>query len=240
MWIIGHRGSAGTSPENTLLSIKQALNERVDWVEIDIRMVDETIIVLHDETLDRTTDGSGSVYQYSLADLRKFDAGKGEKIPLLTDVMQAIDARAGRNIEIKQDNIVVPLIELTDRYLRRQPKWRDRLMLSSFIPEVMTEMSNTAPDGCLLGSLSESNADDPIQIAADLNAYSANISLAQLSSTLVERAHAHDLTVLVYTVNDIADIRRCFDLSVDGIFTDFPQRAIAFIDNSPMIPGKLS
>ena len=84
MWIIGHRGSAGTSPENTLLSIKEALYERVDWIEIDIRMVDETIIVLHDETLDRTTDGYGSVYKYSLADLRKFDAGNGEKIPLLT------------------------------------------------------------------------------------------------------------------------------------------------------------
>ena len=79
MWIIGHRGSAGTSPENTLLSIKEALYERVDWIEIDIRMVDETIIVLHDETLDRTTDGYGSIYEYSLADLRKFDAGNGEK-----------------------------------------------------------------------------------------------------------------------------------------------------------------
>ena len=191
------------------------------------------------KTLDRTTNGSGSVYQYSLADLRKFDAGKGEKIPLLTDVMQAIDARAGLNIEIKQDDIVAQLLALTDRTLRRQPQWRDRFMLSSFIPEVMTELSVAAPDGCLLGSLSESNGGDPIQIAADLNAYSANISLEHLSSPLVERAHAHDLKVLVYTVNEIADIRRCFDLSVDGIFTDFPQRVIAFIDNSPIIPVKL-
>ena len=101
------------------------------------------------------------------------------------------------------------------------------------------EMSNTTLDGYLLGSLSECAAGDPIQIAADLNAYSANIPLAKLSTTLVERAHAHDLAVLVYTVNEIADIRRCIDFSVDGIFTDFPQRAIAFIDNSPMIPGKL-
>lgn len=239
MWIIGHRGSAGTSPENTLLSIEQALDARVDWIEIDVRMVDDTIIVLHDETLDRTTNGSGSVYQYSLADLREFDAGAGENIPLLTDVMQTIDARAGLNIEIKQANIVTQLLELTDEFLRRQPDWRDRLMFSSFIPPVMRELRNAVPDSCLLGSLSESDVDDPIEVATNLNAYSANISLTQLSSPLVENAHLHGLKVLVYTVNEIADIRRCLEVSVDGIFTDFPQRAIAFIDNSPMIPGKL-
>jgi glycerophosphoryl diester phosphodiesterase len=239
MWIIGHRGAAGTSPENTLLSIKEALNYGVDWVEIDVRIVDDTIIVLHDETLDRTTNGSGSIYQYSIADLRKVDAGCGEKIPLLVEVMQAIDARAGLNIEIKQQHIVQQLISLTNEYLALQPNWRNHLMLSSFIPEVMTELSLVAPDGCLLGALSDSNLVDPIQLAHRFNAYSTNISLGQLSRALVEQAHRHGLKVLVYTVNDAADIRRCFELSVDGIFTDFPERAIAFINNSPIIPGTL-
>ena len=77
MWIIGHRGAAGTTPENTLASIADALNCGVDWIEIDVRMIDDTIIVLHDETLDRTTDGSGSVYKHSLAELRSLDACKG-------------------------------------------------------------------------------------------------------------------------------------------------------------------
>ena len=101
MWIIGHRGAAGTAPENTLLSITRALNFSVDWIEIDIRMVDNTIILLHDENLDRTTNGSGSVYDYGLAALRTLDAGNGEKIPLLTEVLNLIDAKAGINIEIK-------------------------------------------------------------------------------------------------------------------------------------------
>ncbi len=235
MLIIGHRGAAGTSPENTLMSISMALDCGVDWVEIDIRMVDDTIIVLHDETLDRTTNGSGSVYQHSLADLRTLDAGDGAQIPLLSEVLELIDARAGLNIEFKQRGLVGAVVEMTTAFIERQPRWRNRIMFSSFIPEVMSELSVLDPSHCMLGALSESNAEDPIRTANHLNAYSANISLVQLSKSLVESAHKQGLMVLVYTVNDNADVRRCFELSVDGIFTDFPERAIAFIQNLPMI-----
>lgn len=235
MWIIGHRGAAGTSPENTLISITAALDCGVDWVEIDIRMVDDTIILLHDETLDRTTNGSGSVYQHHLAELRTLDAGGGAKIPLLSEVMELIDARAGLNIEFKQRGLVEAVVALTRTFTKRQPRWRNRIMFSSFIPEVMTDLSDVEPSGCLIGALSESNADDLIRFASNLKAYSANISLKQVSKSLVEAAHEQGLKVLVYTVNDIADIRRCYELSVDGVFTDFPERAIAFIRNSPMI-----
>lgn len=221
------------------MSIAEAIDCGADWIEIDIRMVDDAIIVLHDETLNRTTNGSGSVYQHSLAELRTLDAGRGEKIPLLIEVFQLIDARVGLNIEIKQHDVVEALVALTRPFIDRQPQWRDRLMFSSFIPDVMTQLGDVAISGCLIGALSESNTDDPIQFASDVNAFSANISLKQLSKSLVDTAHERGLKVLVYTVNDPADIHRCYALSVDGIFTDFPERAIAFINNSPIISGTL-
>jgi glycerophosphoryl diester phosphodiesterase len=84
MWVIGHRGAAGKWPENTLLSIQHAISYGVDWVEIDVRSIDGEIIVMHDDTLDRTTNGTGFIDAHSLASLRSFDAGRGERIPLLS------------------------------------------------------------------------------------------------------------------------------------------------------------
>ncbi len=235
MWIIGHRGAAGTAPENTLLSITRALNFSVDWIEIDIRMVDNTIILLHDENLDRTTNGSGSVYDYGLAALRTLDAGNGEKIPLLTEVLNLIDAKAGINIEIKQRGFVQEILKLVRVFTEHQPDWRNRIMLSSFIPEVMSDLKELDLAGCVVGSLCEDTAEDQLRLATDLGAYSVNISFEHLSESLVEGAHKKGLKVLVYTVNDTVAIHRCHELSVDGIFTDFPERTIAFLSNLPMI-----
>ena len=228
----------GTWPENTLLSISRALEYGVDWVEIDVRIVQSAIIVLHDDTLDRTTNGHGSVYEYPLATLRALDAGKGERIPLLEEVMDLIDARAGLNIEIKQHDTVRALVDVANNYIKRQPNWRNRLMFSSLLPQVMTNLATLVPAGCLLGALNEGTMEESVRFAAHIRAFSLNIPLRQLSVSLVEEAHNHGLRVLVYTVNEIEDILRCIESSVDGIFTDFPQRAIAFLDNSPMIPGK--
>ncbi|HJP35206.1 MAG TPA: glycerophosphodiester phosphodiesterase family protein, partial [Gammaproteobacteria bacterium] len=144
MWVIAHRGGGGTWPENTLLAIGRAIDCGVDWVEIDIRIADGAIIVLHDDTLDRTTNGHGSVYEYPLTTLRELDAGKGEKIPLLEEVMGLVNARVGLNIEIKQPDTAQQLVEFTTAYLRRQPNWRNRLMFSSFLPEIMAELATSA------------------------------------------------------------------------------------------------
>jgi glycerophosphoryl diester phosphodiesterase len=191
--------------------------------------------LLHDETLDRTTNGSGSVYRHSLAALRELDAGDGEKIPLLTEVLDLIDARVGLNIEIKERGMTGPLLELTNAYLMRNPRWRKRLMFSSFLPGVTIELGRVAPADYLIGGLCDDHAEKSLALAVGIGAFSLNISLSQLSQSIVQNAHANGVKVLVYTVNACADINRCLDASVDGIFTDFPARAIAFISNSPMI-----
>ena len=235
MWIIGHRGAAGMWPENTLIAIDHALAVGADWVEIDIRLVDGELIVLHDETLDRTTNGIGSVYQHSLSKIRALDAGQGELIPMLSEVLDLIDARAGLNIEIKQSGLNEQLRALLKRYVSAQPRWRNQLMISSFISEVMRDFSAAPPAGCLLGALTESDPELSIRHAARSNFFSINLSVQQLSAALVAAAHSQGLKVLVYTVNTTEQLQRCADLSVDGIFTDYPERAIAFFDKLPTI-----
>jgi glycerophosphoryl diester phosphodiesterase len=229
MWVIGHRGAAGKWPENTLLSIQHAISYGVDWVEIDVRSIDGEIIVMHDDTLDRTTNGTGFIDAHSLASLRSFDAGRGERIPLLSEVMDAIDARVGLNIEIKQRGLNAELYALLVRYLAKQPAWKNHLMLSSFMTDVMRELSDTVPDGCLLGALTDADPIHTINLAARLKMYAANISLRQLSESAVQYAHQKGLKLLVYTVNESDDIELCKRIAVDGIFTDYPERAIAII-----------
>ena len=156
-------------------------------------------------------------------------------MPLLSEVMDLIDARSGLNIEIKQTGLNDPLRALLKRYLLTQPQWQNRLMISSFIREVMRELSAQPPAGCLLGALTESDPETIILHADRSNYFSINLSVRQLSSSLVATAHVQGLKVFVYTVNTLDQMKRCADLSVDGIFTDYPERAIAFFNRQHTI-----
>lgn len=229
MWVIGHRGAAGTHPENTLASIRAAIASGADWVEIDIRLVGQTLVVIHDDHVDRTTSGTGSVYGYSLDELRALDAGNGEAIPLLEEVLDLIDGRIGLNIEIKQTGLIEPLERALVSRLESQANWHGRILVSSFLASPMQALSAKLPDGCLLAALSDGTARETLELALSINAFSLNVSLRELSPDVVRMAKDHGLRVLVYTVNELVDVGRCAELEVDGIFTDFPARAIAFL-----------
>lgn len=103
MMLMGHRGAKALEPENTLLSIKRALEIGVDAVEIDVHLTkDQEIVVIHDSTVDRTTNRTGPVGSYTLEDIRKLDAGKGEKIPTLVEVIGLTKGKAKLVIELKE------------------------------------------------------------------------------------------------------------------------------------------
>lgn len=235
MLIIGHRGAAGTHPENTLGSIEAAIAAGADWVEIDIRAIDGELVVLHDERLERTTNGHGSVYNLTVDELRRLDAGDGERIPLLHEVFDLIAARCGLNIEIKQADVAPELAALLRQALRALPAWHGKIMVSSFLREPMEEFAALRPVGVELAALSDHNAIATLGFALALGATSLNVSLAELTDSIVAMAHARDLRLLVYTVNETHDLARCHRLGVDGVFTDYPARAIAFLREQPMI-----
>jgi len=226
MLAIGHRGAAGHEPENTLRSVLHAVRLHVDYIEIDVQAVDGELIVFHDETLDRTTNGAGAIAAQSFTTLRSLDAGAGEKIPTLIEVLDLIDARTGLNIELKGSSTVDAVTAIVSDYQTRQPSWRDRILLSSF-DEIQTQMLAAGEGNYQLGVLFEGDAQAALARARELKAYSIHPSMSQVDKELVSEAHAAGIKVLVYTVNEPKDIAAMQAICVDGVFSDYPDRVIA-------------
>ncbi len=126
---IGHRGAAGHAPENTLASIRTAIGFGVDLVEVDLqRSRDGRVVIIHDQTVDRTTNGKGKVAARSLAELQALDAGKGERIPTLEELLELAEGRVGLMLEVKEAGIA----ELTARIVR-QSRFSGPLIYASFL-----------------------------------------------------------------------------------------------------------
>jgi len=222
MLIIGHRGAMGHAPENTLQAIKIALDMGVDWVEIDVYLVEDELVVIHDDTVDRTTNGRGEVISHSVNELRQLDAGGGQRIPFLSEVLALIDGRAGLNIELKGPNTAKPVI----RYLAENlpPTWpKERILLSSFEHEQLSEAKKIDPD-YPRAALYWTNPIDFDFVVNELEAIGINPYLPTVTPEMVEEAHQRGLKVLVYTVNEKEDIERMRAIGVDGVFTNYPDR----------------
>lgn len=226
MLAIGHRGAAGHEPENTLRSVLRAVRLYVDWIEVDVQAVDGELIIFHDDTLDRTTNGSGTIAEQSFATLRSLDAGEGEKIPTLIEVLDLIAARTGLNIELKGSGIVDAVTAVVSDYQALLPSWRGRILLSSF-DEPQTRVLAARKGDYQLGILFEGDAEAALARARDFEAFSIHPSMEQVNRELVTEAHAAGIKVLVYTVNEPEDIAAMQALCVDGVFSDYPDRVIA-------------
>jgi glycerophosphoryl diester phosphodiesterase len=228
MKIIGHRGACGYEPENTLISFKKALDLGVDAIELDVYALKSgELVVIHDDTVDRTTNGKGYVMEHSFESLRKLDAGKGEKIPTLQEVLDVIDRRVIVNIELKGGETSSLVAGVIDQY--KLKGWSDEhFIVSSFNHVELAAFSAIKPTirtGALICGI-------PIDLAAfasKVNAYAANLSSEFITAELVGDAKARGLKVFVYTVNDEREIRKMIDLKVDGIFTNYPDRARLYI-----------
>ncbi len=222
MLCIGHRGAMGHEPENTLRSVAKALELGVDWIEIDVYAVEGELVVIHDDELDRTTNGTGLVTEQSLAYLRSLDAGKGEKIPLLREVFDLVDRRVGINVELKGPETAVSTLNFLQPYLAAGWDLR-QLLLSSFRHDelaIARQHHAEVPLGVLLWG----NIDVAIPTAQQLRALSVNPWYKELTEPFVQEAHAHGFLVLPYTVNEPDDITRLRGWGVDGMFTNYPER----------------
>ncbi|KXJ49568.1 MAG: glycerophosphodiester phosphodiesterase family protein [Cycloclasticus sp.] len=220
MLMIGHRGAMGCAPENTLLSIHKAIELGADWVEVDVHLLDEKLIVIHDATLDRTTNGQGKLADYTFDEMRKLDAGLGEKIPTLQEVINATAGVVGLNIELKGKGTGKALVSLLEKTPDSQ---RENMLVSSFL---MDELSAVF---CLdkrvrIGVLASDNINDSIAWAGKLKAFSIHVSLQNVTLEWVERAHHQGLKLYVYTVNELADIKRMKQMGVDGVFSNYPRQ----------------
>ena len=225
MKLFGHRGSA---PENTLLGIERAMHAGVDGIEIDIRRLGEEIIVLHDETVDRTTDGAGAVGEMTFTALRELDAGERQRIPTLEECLERIDASVELNIEIKDPAVVDLLARELDKFSAADDRWRDSLLLSAFDNEVTLRLAAEFAEfrlGVLYKGEPFSSA---LARAQRLAAYSIHLPLADVASSKARAARAAGLRTMVYTVNQETDFDVCFAAGMDAVFTDEPRDAVCF------------
>lgn len=224
--IIGHRGAAGLAPENTLLSIDTAIRTGAPWVEIDVQHHDGELWVVHDLTLDRTTNGHGLLTAHSAAQLRTLDAGRGEPIPTLPEVLDLVEQKVGINIELKSWNGCAAAVAdcLRDYLAEGWPA--NRLMVSSFHLPELWEFKQLLPQ-VPLAALYCGVPLDWAGVAVELGARCLNISGEFVDTKLIADVHQRDLRMNVYTVNDIDELQRLRAAGVDGVFTDYPDRMLA-------------
>ncbi len=224
--IIGHRGAARLAPENTLLSIDTAIRTGAPWVEIDVQHHDGELWVMHDLTLDRTTNGHGLLTAHSAAQLRKLDAGRGEPIPTLPEVLDLVEQKVGINVELKSWNGCAAAVAdcLRDYLAEGWPA--NRLMVSSFHLPELWEFKQLLPQ-VPLAALYCGVPLDWAGVAVELGARCLNISGEFVDTKLIADVHQRDLRMNVYTVNDVDELQRLRAAGVDGVFTDYPDRMLA-------------
>jgi glycerophosphoryl diester phosphodiesterase len=218
--IFGHRGAPGypRRAENTLTSFRRALQCGATGLEFDVRRCgDGQLVVIHDDTIDRTTNGKGRVSDLSYEQLRRFDAGCGDCIPLLSDVLDQLGAECLLNIELKDTGIAADVKKLIlERRLERH------VIISSF------EWQELAPCGPEIPiALLTSKLEGLLPTAHELRATAIHPRKDLVTPTLIRTAREAKLQVHVWTVNDPADMTHFRHLGADGIFTDFPERCAA-------------
>jgi glycerophosphoryl diester phosphodiesterase len=220
---IGHRGASGYEPENTLRSFSRALTMNIDAIELDVHLTkDKKLVVIHDNSVKRTTNGKGWVRNLTLKELKKLDAGLDEKIPTLKEVFDLVNKKVFINIELKGKGTAKPVARLIEQYTKKG-WWYNHFVISSFNFKELEDFYKINKK-VRIGVLFERNPNDFFKKAALINAYSINFPMPLVTKKYVEKAHKQSLKLLVWTVNTKKDITRMKKLKVDGIFTNFPDR----------------
>jgi glycerophosphoryl diester phosphodiesterase len=234
--VIAHRGFSGATPENTLASFQKAIEIGSDMIELDVQLSkDGKLVVLHDDTLDRTTNGQGRVVDYDLQELKKLDAGSwlgaqfsGEKIPTLEEVLDLAKGRVLVNIEIKHpEHGQYPITELADQALKGVKKAGviDQVIFSSFNPAALEWIKKNEPRVWV--ALLYHRAWNSLPEVTGGKQYSVlNLRNSYLTKTKIDKIRREGLRVNVYTVNSEEELEQFVRWGVDGIITNHPDRLI--------------
>ena len=216
---IGHRGAAGHAPENTLAAIQKGITLGVDLVEIDVRRTkDGVLVVLHDETVNRTTNGKGRVDRLCLQDIEQLNAGNGEHIPTLEEVLKVAAGKTGLMLELKIRGAAQQTVEAV-----HEAGVRDSVIYASFLHDELKHVRTVDPEASLMvlfGGLSRAS------VARAIKYGPSHVGLRHDKATrpLVDSFHRAGLLVFVYTADAPSDIQHALSLDVDGVISNFPER----------------
>jgi glycerophosphoryl diester phosphodiesterase len=212
--VIGHRGAAGLEPENTLRSFRRAFALGVPAIELDVYAIDGRLVVFHDERLERTTNGRGLIATTPLARLRELDAGKGERIPLLEEVLDITPTGVAVNVELKGRGTARLVAELL-------PRSKPELFVSSFRPGELAQFRALSSD-TKVGALFHRASPRMLLVAQELHAWSINLSNEIATRERIALVRDSGFRCFVYTINDPARARELATHGANGIFTDRP------------------
>jgi len=219
--LFAHRGASGYEPENTLSAFDLALAMGARWIELDVYAVDGELVVIHDDRLERTTNGTGFVMDKGLSYLRTLDAGKGQKIPLLREVFDLVSDRAGINIELKGPETTAPASALIAAAITERRMAAEQFIVSSFNHKELLRFKAMHPEiriGALVSGVPRRSA----RFAEKMGVYAVHAGLNIVNLRFVADAHRRGLKFFVYTVNTGEDLKRMQDVGVDGVFTNYP------------------
>lgn len=215
--VTSHRGAGSLEPENTLRAIRRAIALSVDQIEIDVQLTkDGHLILMHDPTVDRTTNGTGKIADLALTDIRQLDAGSGERVPTLDEALALIDGPVILQIELKGPGTARPTVSAVVTAGKE-----DYVVLTSFMHQELREAQRVNPRlrlGALWGRLPA----DVVQQTKQLGAQALHVWHEFVDQQLVTEAHAQGLLVRVWNTSKEEDMRRLIALGVDAIGSDRP------------------
>ena len=235
--VTSHAACKGHAPENTLQGIEAALRLGADAIEIDVHCTSDGVpVLLHDATVDRTTDGTGSIHDMTLEQAKALDAGarqfvprfSGERIPTLAEVLDLTKGKALLQIEVKQQDIERTVAEAV-----RQADALAWCEVHSFWPQIVQRMRvEEARMACALltDGRRVSDWDDFFGFALSLNAQGVSVHYERATPDVVRRGQLRSLTFMVWTVDDEADISRMAEAGVDSICSNFPDAVRRVVD----------
>ncbi|QYR23159.1 glycerophosphodiester phosphodiesterase [Paenibacillus sp. sptzw28] len=231
---VAHRGASGYAPENTMAAFEKSVEMKADYLELDVQLSqDGRLVVIHDTTVDRTTDGTGLVGSLTFDQLRQLDAGsffseafKGEKIPSLEEVLDAYRGRIGILIEIKASYLYPGIEEKVAAALRDRDMDKPnnaKIIVQSFEFESVKKFHALLPD-IPVGVLTSGYHHLTDAMLTEFSTYAdyINPNLAYVNAELVERVHRLGMGVMAWTVRNRSQVQPLLDAGVDGIITDYP------------------
>ncbi|WP_051951560.1 glycerophosphodiester phosphodiesterase [Actinacidiphila yeochonensis] len=214
----GHRGVMGVEPENTIRSFLRAQHELLDGIELDLHLSkDGELVVMHDETVDRTTNGSGAVSDLTVAELRTLDAGQGERVPLFGEVLEAMRPDLPIQAEIKDVHAARVLARLI-----REQDLLGRVQVLSFFDEALHEFNRELPGGTMV-LVADPTDPDLADRARAVGARLVSVDMRLVNLDSVDRCRDAGIDVMAWSVNTPRDLAVAKALGLVGAVTDFPE-----------------
>ncbi|MDA1190350.1 MAG: glycerophosphodiester phosphodiesterase family protein [Candidatus Poribacteria bacterium] len=227
VYVVGHRGAASVLPENTLKGFRYAIEIGCDYTECDIHLTkDNKLVVMHDTTVDRTTNGSGPIADKTFAEMRALDAGDGEQVPTLDEVLATTQGKIILLCEMKGPGVEEQAMDAV-----RSRNMQGEVIFTSFVEDRIAKVKRT-DEAFQTGAILPDPSDDDVQRAHDLGVTAVGVQYRNMRLRTIEKAHALGLQIRAWNPDELALQLAMIGLGVDGVSTNRPDMLIKHLKST--------